>query len=428
MQNNDFDKEIDINDLSLANFMGIKDKDLFKKAKMFFQFSEGFKKRGYYTYRRPLASASSNRSLVRDPITGEEKEMIMMGSNNYLGLASHPKVIEATEKALRKYGLGSTGASLLNGTFDVHQELEARLAKLKGCKDAVLFGSGYAANLGTLTAILGDGDIVISDELNHASIIDGCRLSGANIEIFNHNNMKQLESILKNTNVGNKGKLIVVDGVFSMDGDMANLPKIVELAQKYNAYTMVDEAHATGVVGSQGKGSLEHYNVRGKIDLIVITLSKALGCFGGAVCCNDEKVAEFLRFFSRSNFFSTSFPPALAAGAIAAIDILEKEPERIKKLWSNINYMLENLKSMGYNTGNTQSAIIPVIIGDDQKLRDMSVDFQKANIYLGAIPYPAVPKGEARFRLTVMAIHTQEDLNQTLDVFKTVGKKFGVIK
>jgi glycine C-acetyltransferase len=420
-------EKMGIKNVSLANFIGFRDKDLLKKTQIFYGFTQEMKRRGYYAYRRPIDSPSDHRVIVDDPVTGQKREMIMMGCNNYLGLANHPKVIEAVEKALKKYGFGSTGSPLLTGTYTVHQELERRVAELKGCEDAVLFTSGYVANLGTITALLAQKDVAINDRLNHASIIDGCRLSGSVIEIFKHNDMVHLETILRYADERYDGKLVIVDGVYSMDGDLAPLSQIVEITKHYKAYLMVDEAHATGVVGPQGKGTLAYCNVEGKVDLVMITFSKALGCAGGAVASTKE-VCEYLRFFSRSTFFSTHLPPAVAAGALAALDVLESEPERRKQLWDNITYMIKNLKSMGYTLGNTQSAIIPVIIGDDDKLREMGVKIHEAGIYLCAIPYPAVPRGQGRFRITIMATHTREDLDKTLDVLKRVGKKFGVLR
>ena len=419
-------EKIETSRLSLANFIGFHDKDLFKKTKLFYQFMQQARREGYDTYRRPLASGAGHRVMVRDEITGEVREMIMMGSNNYLGLTNHPKMIEAAEKAIKKYGVGSGGVPLLSGTLELHQELEQRIAKLKGCEDAVLFSSGFAANLGVLSALLSRRDVVINDKLNHASIIDGCRMSGAGTEIFGHNDTEHLESILRYADQRWEGKLVVVDGVFSMDGDISPLNKIVELAGKHKAYVMVDEAHATGVIGPGGRGSLAHHQVEGKVDLVTVTLSKGLGCQGGAVACSKE-VAEYLRFFSRSTFFSTSLSPAVVAAAIAAVDILEQEPERHKKLWENISYMVQNLKRMGYDTRGTQSAIIPIIIGDEIKLREMSVEIHKAGVFLSSIPYPAVPKGQARFRVSIMATHTRDDLDKTLEVLEQVGRKFGIL-
>lgn len=421
-----FKKAMGIKNISLATFLTFHDKDLFTKTQLFYRFIQEIKRQKYDMYKRAIASTSGNHVIIDDYITGQKKEMIMMGSNNFLGLANHPKVVEATMKAVEKYGLGSTGAPLLSGTFAVHCELEQRLAKLKGCEDAVLFTSGYSANMGTLTALLAHKDVAINDRLNHASIIDGCRLSGAVVEIFKHNDIVHLETILRYADERYDGKLVVVDGVYSMDGDTAPLAQIVELAKRYKAYTMVDEAHATGVIGPQGRGTLAYYNVEGSVDLVMITFSKALGCQGAAVASTKE-VCEYLRFFSRSTFFSTHLPPAIAAGVLAALDVLESEPERRKRLWENIDYMLKNLKAMGYKIANTQSAIIPVIIGDDEKLRKMSVKIHEAGIFVGVIPYPAVPRGQARFRVTAMATHTKEDLDRALDVFKKVGKKLGVL-
>ncbi|MER3446890.1 MAG: 8-amino-7-oxononanoate synthase [Candidatus Dadabacteria bacterium] len=418
---------INSDNYSLADFVEFPDKDLFAKAKVFWKFMEDINRKGFGTYRRPLASACKNRVLVRDGTTGRVKEMIMMGSNNYLGLTSHPKVIEAARVAIEKYGVGAGSVPLLAGTYDIHRELELKLAKLKGCEDAIVFSSGYVTNLGCIQALVKRGDVAIIDRLAHASIIDGCMLSGGVLRTFKHSDVMSLNGVLERAKNQYNGKLIVVDGVYSMDGDIAPLPEILEVAHEYDAKVMIDEAHATGVIGENGRGTPSHFKMEGKIDIVAGTLSKALGGIGGFIASSRE-VVNYLRYYTRSFFFSSNLPPVVAASVLAAIEVMENEPKLHQNLWKNIRYMKENLRYMGFDTRNSESAVIPVIIGDDLTLRKMSKRIHEEGIYLNAIPYPAVPKGESRFRLTIMATHTQEDLDRTLEVMEKVGREFGVLK
>ena len=418
--------DINSDEYTLADFIEVPSKDLREKMRLSNQYIQDLNKKGYYGYRRILLTPIDRTVLVLDRATGKKKKMIMMGSNSYLGLTTHPKVIEAGLKALKKYGTSASGASLLSGTTEIHEELETRLAKFKGCEEVILFASGYAANLGLLSALVRRNDIAFSDRLNHASIIDGLQMSSCAVQIFRHNDLEFLEKLLKRAADRYDGKLIVVDSGFSMDGDLPPLPELVTLAKRYQACLMIDDAHATGVLGKTGSGVTEHFNLKGDIDINMFTLSHSLGALGGGVGA-DKEVIDYLRHYARSNFFSTSLPPTIVASALAALDIIEKEPERIKQLWKNQAYLLKGLKSLGFNTLNTQSAVIPVIIGEEMTLRKVSQRVHEGGVFLNAIPYPAVPRGESRLRITVMATHTQEDLDQTLTVLQKAAKEFGVI-
>jgi glycine C-acetyltransferase len=421
-----FKQEINSDNYTLADFIEIPDKDLFTKAKLFWEVTEDLTKKGFNTYRRPLISSCSNRVLVQDERTSKPREMIMMGSNNYLGLTSHPKVVKIAKETIEKYGVGAGSVPLLAGTYDLHRELELKLAKLKECEEAIIFSSGYVTNLGCIQALVKRGDVAIIDRLAHASIIDGCILSHGLFKTFKHSDVESLKRVLKGANSQYNGKLIVVDGVYSMDGDIAPLPQIVEVAHRYGAKVMIDEAHATGVIGEKGRGTPSHFKIEGKVDIVAGTLSKALGGFGGFIASSKE-VVNYLRYYTRSFFFSSNLPPAAAASVLAAIEVMESEPQLHQNLWKNIKYMKKNLKLLGFNIGNSESAIIPIIIGDDLTLRKMSKRIHEEGVYLNAIPYPAVPKGESRFRLSIMATHTQEDLDKTLEVLEKVGREFGIL-
>jgi len=403
------------------------DDDIFTKASPVWAYEQDFKRKGFYTYRRQLISSSKNRVVIYDEQTGKEREMIMMGSNNYLGLAAHPKVEEAAERAIEKYGVGAGSVPLFAGTYSIHRELEVKLAKLKGCEDAIIFPSGYSANVGCLSALVREKDLVLVDRLAHASIIDGCILSRGTFRSFRHSDIDNLRQILKRQNNNPGAKLIAVDGVYSMDGDIAPLPEIVNTAREYGARVMVDDAHATGVIGERGRGTASHFKIEGKVDIVVGTLSKAIGQLGGFVASSKE-VISFLRLFARSYFFSTSLPPVVVASALAAIEVMENEPELHQKLGENIKYFKENLKYLGFHVGNSESAIIPIIIGEELLLRKMSKRIHEEGIYINPVPYPAVPRNQTRFRASIMATHTKEDLDKTLEVLERVGIEFGVLR
>lgn len=415
-----------IGDKNLSDFLELPDRDILAKTRPFYEFTETLFSQGFHHWHRILTSPSERRVKILDRYTNTEREMVMMASNNYLGLTTHPRVKEAARRALEKFGIGAGSVPLLGGTLDLHRELEQKLAEMKGCEDAIIFTSGYSSNVGCVSALVRKGDVAINDRLNHASLIDGCRLSGGTLRAFRHNDMASLEKVLASCDREFQGKLIIVDGVFSMDGDISPLPEIKKLADKYGAKIMIDEAHATGVIGENGRGTPEHFQMEGQIDVVAGTLSKALAGVGGFVASSRE-VVNYLRFYARSYMFSTALPPAVTGGLIAALDVIQTEPELRRKLWQNIDYMIGNLKKMGFNLGNAQTAIIPIIIGDEKTLKLMSKEIHEAGIFVNSVYYPAVPKKLCRLRLSLMATHTQEDLDDTLAVLERVGRKYGLI-
>jgi glycine C-acetyltransferase len=313
---------------------------------------------------------------------------------------------------------------LLGGTLDVHIQLEKKIAKFKGCEDSITYTSGFGSNCGSLLALLQEEDIAILDLLVHASIIDGCK--STNTKCFRHNDMDSLERVLKRVKDKFRTKLIVVDGVYSMDGDIAPLDRIVELAKAYGAYVMVDEAHATGVIGKTGRGTPQHHDIEGKVDIVAGTLSKALGGVGGFIAAKGELV-ELLRYYSRPYIFSTAMAPQVAGSLVAALDVIEDEPEHLEKLWGNINYFRSNLTAMGFDIGNSETAIFPIIIGDDLKVREMCRRLHELDIYVNPVMYPAVPKKLSRIRMSLMSAHTREHLDKALDALEMVGREYEVI-
>ncbi len=417
---------MDLTDQNLSHFMELPDRDIFAKTRPFMDFMNALKKEEYFHWHRILTSPSEHRVKIHDIYTGEIREMVMMTSNNYLGLTTHPRVVEAGLKAQERYGAGAGSVPLLGASLDLHRELEQRLAKIKGCEDAIIFTSGYSSNVGCVSALVRHGDVAINDRLNHASILDGCKLSGGMLRAFKHNNMESLERVLTECDNEFNGKLVIVDGVFSMDGDITPLPDVLRIAHAHGARVMIDEAHATGVIGEHGFGTPEHFHVEGQVDIVAGTLSKALGGVGGFVASSKE-VVNYLRFYARSYMFSTALPPAVTGSLIAAIDVIETEPELREKLWYNIRYMMDNLRRMGFDLGRAETAIIPIIVPDERILKLMSREIHQAGIFLNPVYYPAVPKKLSRLRLSLMATHTQEDLDDTLAVLERVGKKYGII-
>ena len=416
-------KEINSDDLHLADFIQLDDPDLFAKTKPFLALTEDTRKKGYYSYRRPLLSACKNRVIIYDEMTGKEKEMIMMASNNYLGLTTHPKVVEAGIKAYEKYGSGGSSAPLLSGTFDITKELEVKLAKLKGCEEAMVFSTGYSANVGIISALIRHKDVAILDKLVHASILDGCRLSGADFKVFRHNDMKNLEEKLKRCDGKYLGKLVITDGVFGMDGDICPLPQIKEIAQRYGAKVMVDDAHATGVIGKHGGGTTEYFGMKGEIDLVMGTFSKSLAGVGGFVASSKE-VVNYIRFYARSHFFSAALPPCICASVKAALEVMEEEPELIERLHQNVKYLHRRLEALGLEVNPPMSGVLSVVVGDDLILKKMGKKIHELGLYINPLPYPSVPKGKSRFKFSLMATHTREDLDEAMDIFEKVCKEF----
>jgi len=348
-------------------------------------------------------------------ITVNGRSLLLMCSNDYLGLSSHPSLREAAAKAMENYGFGSGASRLISGTSVLHEELERRITVFKGTESALLFNSGYAANTGIIPAIAGAGDVILSDSLNHASIIDGCRLSRANVVVYPHKDVDFIEGTLKK-NRNAKRTLIVTDGVFSMDGDIAPLPGLVMLAEKYDVILMVDDAHATGVIGKTGRGTAEHFGLSGRVHIQMGTLGKALGSFG-AFAAGNRDVIEYLMNRARSFIYSTALPPAVCAASLAAFDVMEREPELLKTLWKNRERLVSGLAALGAVTGISESPIVPVMLGESEKALRASSRLFDYGIYATAVRPPSVPEGVARIRATVTAAHTSDDIDTALAVF-----------
>src|SRR3954469_2093223 len=364
--------------------------------------------------------------------TFDGKKVINLASNNYLGLTTHPKLREAALEATRKYGVGSGAVRTIAGTMKIHMELEEKIARFKNSETCVVFQSGFAANAGTVSAVLGKEDFIISDQLNHASIIDGARLSRAKILVFEHKNIADAEAKLASVADQPGKKLLITDGVFSMDGDIGPLPALCDLAEKYGAIMMVDDAHASGVLGRNGRGTVDHFKVHGRVDIQVGTLSKAIGALGGYVCGSRDLI-EFLYHRARPFLFSTSHPPSVAATCIAAFDVLEKEPELMDKLWANTRFFKKELGLLGFNIGGSitpasETPITPIIIGDGRLTMEFSRELFNEGVFTPGIAFPTVAEGKARLRTIMTATHTQDQLTKALEVLKKVGTRMGIIK
>lgn len=381
---------------------------------------EQWRREGAYQRLRVLESESAAVSRF------DGKQVINLASNNYLGLTTHPKLREAAIEAVRKFGVGSGAVRTISGTMRLHLELEERIARFKNVEACVVFQSGFAANAGTVSAILGPEDHIVSDELNHASIIDGCRLSKAKIHVFPHKDAAAAGKILAELDSAPGRKLLISDGVFSMDGDIGALPGLAEAAEKHGAIMMVDDAHASGVLGRNGRGTIDHFGLHGRVHVQVGTLSKAIGVLGGYVCGSRDLI-EFLYHRARPFLFSTSHPPAVAAACLAAFDVLEQEPERIQNLWDNTKYFKQGLIAAGFHTGNSETPITPVIVGEARLAHDLSRALFEGGVLATGIGFPTVPKGKARVRTIVTATHTKAELDHALEVFRKVGKQLGIL-
>lgn len=381
---------------------------------------EAWREAGAYQTLRELQTAC-------EPVCRfDGRQVINLASNNYLGLTNHPKLVEAALEATRRYGVGSGAVRSIAGTMTLHLELERRIAAFKHVEASVVFQSGFAANAGTVAAILGPEDHIISDELNHASIIDGCRLSKAKIRIFPHKDVAAADRILEELAGAPGKKLLITDGVFSMDGDIAPLPGLAGVARRHGAIMMVDDAHASGVLGRNGRGTIDHYGLHGQVDIQVGTLSKAVGALGGYVC-GSRALIEFLYHRARPFLFSTSHPPAVAATCLAAFDVLEQEPERIDNLWANTRYFKSALASAGFNTGASETPITPIMVGEAAQAHAFSKALFEEGVFATGIGYPTVPHGKARIRTIVTATHTREELDRALEILARVAKRMGIL-
>jgi glycine C-acetyltransferase len=360
------------------------------------------------------------------------KQVINLASNNYLGLANHPKLIEAALEATRTLGVGSGAVRTIAGTMRIHMDLEEKIARFKNVEACVVFQSGFAANAGTVSAILGKEDFILSDELNHASIIDGARLSRAKVKVFRHKDVAHCEELLQEVANEPGRKLVITDGVFSMDGDIGPVDKLAALAEKYGAIMMVDDAHASGVLGKNGRGSIDHFGMHGRVDVQVGTLSKAIGALGGYVCGSKDLI-DYLYHRARPFLFSTSHPPSVAATCIAAFDILESEPERIQRLWDNTHYFQGELHRLGFNIGgvstpSTQTPITPIIVGDGRKAMEFSKALFDEGVMGTGIAFPTVPEGKARIRLILTSEHTKAQLDEALETLERVAKRMEILQ
>lgn len=394
--------------------------DLFNKCLQYYPIVDTAKKAGYYPYFIPLNSEPDRRVVIKG------KELIMLGSNNYLGLTTHPKLKAAAIEAIEKYGTGCTGSRFLNGTLDIHVQLEKELAEFYRKEDCIVFSTGYQTNLGVISSLVRKGDVVIADKLDHASIMDGCKMSYGAVKRFLHNEPDSLERVLKKL-PAKTGKLVVVDGVFSMEGDLAPLDQILPIAKKYNCRFMVDDAHGIGVMGENGHGTAEHFGVEDDVDLIMGTFSKSFATIGGYVV-GDHKTITFIRHNARSLIFSASIPPPSVATVLAALEIIRDEPERRARLWRNAHRMLDGLKKMGYDTGTSVTPIIPVHIGEDMKTLNFWRTLFDTGIFANPVLPPAVPPNRSLIRTSYMATHTDQDTDQALEIFEDVGRKFGLLE
>ncbi|OVE75927.1 hypothetical protein BVX97_03020 [bacterium E08(2017)] len=412
----------------MADFLDTDTPDPWDKTVLFKEYIDDLKSKGHYSYHRRITSACGSRVAISDEGSDESRRMIVMTSNNYLGLNTRQEVIEAGINAIRKYGSGMCGSRFLSGTYDLIEDLEAKIAKFEHTEAAQVFTSGYQANVGTIASLMRSNDVVFIDRLCHASIIDGCRLGDCEYRTFRHNDVDSLEAALKRYGSKFKGRMIVVDGIFSMDGDMAPLDKICDLAQKYDAKVMVDEAHSTGVVGETGRGTVEHFGVADKVDIILGTFSKTLSGTGGFIAASEE-IVNYVRHYGRSYMFSASPTPSVIASVTAALDIVEKEPELKSRLWDNIRFMHQHLKAIGYEVypDPPQSAVITVVIGPDAKAHAMSKDIYDNGVFSGLVVYPSVSRNEAKIRLSITALHSKSELTRVLEVLELVGKQYGLI-
>jgi glycine C-acetyltransferase len=380
---------------------------------------DSLKRQNLYRHLRILESEQKARS------TFDHRSVVNLSSNNYLGLTTHPRLKERAQAALEQFGVGSGSVRTIAGTMEIHMELERRLAEFKQVEAAVVFQSGFAANAGTVSAILTKEDVVISDELNHASIIDGCRLSRATIKVFPHKNVGAARTIARELPAGQR-KLLITDGVFSMDGDLGPLPALCEVAEETGCIMMVDDAHASGVFGRNGRGTVDHFGMHGRVDIQVGTLSKAVGALGGYVAGNRNLI-EFLYHRARPFLFSTSHPPAVAAACIAALDVLMEEPEIFERLWQNTRFFKEGLARLGFDTGMSESPITPVIAGDGARAMKLSDRLFEEGVFAQGIAFPTVARDKARVRTIVTATHSREDLQYALEMFAKVGRELGMI-
>ncbi len=392
--------------------------DLFAKCEGISELLRSHQENGCYFFYRQLDSG-------QDPeVTVGGRRLVMAGSNNYLGLTSHPRVKEAAIRAVERYGTGCAGSRLLSGNLEIHEELESKLARFFRKEAALVFAAGYQTNLGIISTLVGRHDCAVLDHYDHASIIDGCRLSFGKVRKFDHNSMEDLANVLHGADGG--GCMIIVDGIYSMEGDIADLPSITKLAREHGARVMVDDAHSVGVLGKGGRGTAEHFGLEDEVDLIMGTFSKSLAAIGGFVA-GPAEVIQYIRHFGRSIIFSSALPPPLVAAVSTALDIVDDEPERRERLWRNTRKMLRGFSEMGYDIGRSATPIIPIIIKDSAKVYQMCGLLFEQGVFVNPVISPAVPPGRELLRTSYMATHTEEQLDRVLEAFRTVGRQVEVI-
>ena len=403
----------------VANPVGDRISPVFDKCYRYAE-ADRVREAGVYTFFRVIESA-------QDPeVTIQGRRMVMLGSNNYLGLTNDPRVKEAAIEAIRRYGSGCAGSRFLNGTLDLHIRLEQRLAEFMRQEDAVTFATGFQVNLGAISCLVGKGDTVYLDKQDHACIIDGARLSFARVRKFEHNDPTELRRLMATDAEMRGGRLIVVDGVFSMEGDIAPLPQIVEIAREFDAAVMVDDAHGLGVLGRSGRGTAEHFDLEDDVHLLMGTFSKSLASIGGFIA-GERAVIDHIRHTARSLIFSAALAPASVAAASAAVDIVVNEPERREQLWRNTRFLMDGLSSLGFHTGDSQTPVIPIIVGDDYRAFRMTRRLQEEGVFVNPVVSPATPRGRALLRTSCMATHTEAHLTRALEACSRVGREFGII-
>ncbi|MBD3414510.1 MAG: aminotransferase class I/II-fold pyridoxal phosphate-dependent enzyme [Candidatus Aminicenantes bacterium] len=410
-------QRIDCNDFSMADFADYRGEDLFEAADYFWEYVADAVKKKYMIYIQPMMSGPRTELKVYDRNTRSVRKFLNFCSYNYLGYSFHPEVIQTVKETLDEFGTGAVSAPLLSGYSEPISRLEQELSRLKGMDSSVVFPTGYSTNVGILSGLLKPGDVAVLDILSHASIYDGVRLSGADIKVFAHNNPSHLERVLRKA--GKKRVMVCVEGVYSMDGDLANLPEIIPLCQKYGAKLLVDEAHATLVFGENGGGVAEHFGAENEVDISIGTFSKSFGAIGG-FASGEEKLMTYLRMFSRSYVFSCAMAPHTAAGILKVLEIFKKDPSERDRLWDNTRIMHKKLKQAGFDIGNTKSQVVPIMVGSDLRLREISMRIQQRGLYTGVVTYPAVSKNKTRLRLSVSSKHTTDQMDECVHILKQV--------
>lgn len=407
--------KVNSDDFSLADFSAFKGDDLFDVREPFWNFLQDAVAKKYMVYGNPISTAPKTEFMVYDRYIDGERNFLNFCSYNYLGYSCHPEVIKTIQETIAEYGSGAVSAPLLSGYYNLTKKLEEAISVFKKKEAAVIFPTGYGANLGVLSCLLKPGDVAVLDILSHASIYDGARLAGADIKVFSHNNPEHLDVVLKNLNT--KRAIVCIEGVYSMDGDLVKLPEIVAVCKKHGVRVLLDEAHATLIFGESGRGVAEHFGMEDQIDLTIGTFSKSFGAIGGFVT-GEQKIISFIRMFARSYVFSCAMAPHTAAGILKVLELFQKDKTYYNKLWENTHYMMEQLKAAGLDTGETASQVIPVIVGPDKRLREISKKIHEKGLYTGVVTYPAVSNKRTRLRLSMSSNHTKEQMDTCVAIIK----------